>query len=111
MTIEQIKKLCSLQHKDICYKVVLSNMPFAYTDLDIGKLEKDMKLREAALSNEAELEKMVDEIGFDTIEKTFTDKELMANTKFTYEDQRQASKEAIGEELTLEEVFKKYNLL
>ena len=63
----------------------IGKMPMAYTNNNVYQLEKDMKIRDIA------------------------DKEYpqRPENRFTFENQKQATKEVTGEELTLEEFMEK----
>jgi len=112
MNKEEIKEICKLQHKDIIYKVLISKMPIAYTSFDAHNLERDMKIRNDYEENQKELYKMVEKVGMKKIEETFGNPEIMKKeeNRFTYDDQRKATKEVIDKELTLEEFFEKYKV-
>lgn len=112
MNTEKIKEICKLQHKDLLYKILIKKMPIAYTNYDMGQMEHDMKIRSDYEKNTSKISKIVDEVGVKAINETFGNPEIMKNpeNRFTYEDQKNASKEVLGLELTLEEVFDKYNL-
>ena len=107
---EQIKEICRVQHKMVVAKYFVSKMPLAYTQDDIGLLERDLKIRTIADESEKEMVNLLNKYGEDAIKNTFDDKEYLQKeeNRFTFEEQRQATKEVIGKELTLEEVFEKY---
>ena len=107
---KQIKELCKLQHKIVISQYLISKMPLAYTNFDLDRLERDMKIRSACEDSKEKTIELVKEYGSEIIENTFKDNEYMKKeeNRFTFEDQRQATKEVIGKELTLEEVFEKY---
>lgn len=104
---EQIKEICKLQHKIVVAKFMIQKMPIGYTNNNVGELERDMKIRSIAEECTEEMTNLINKYGKDIIENTFTDKEYLQKdeNRFTFEEQRQATKEVIGKELTLEEVF------
>lgn len=104
---EQIKEICKLQHKIVVAKLMIQKMPIGYTNNNVGELERDMKIRSIAEECTGEMTNLINKYGKDIIENTFTDKEYLQKdeNRFTFEEQRQATKEVIGKELTLEEVF------
>lgn len=110
MTAEQIKEFCRYQHKDLCYKILISKMPVGYVNEQVYKLPKDMEIRRAQLENEEAMFIFVEGIGMKEIETTFSNPAIMqrAENRFTFDEQREASKEALGEALTMEEIVEKY---
>ena len=107
---EQIKEICKIQHKMVIAKYLITKMPLAYTNMDIGRLEKDMKIRGIAESCEEQMKEVINNYGDEIIKNTFSDIDYLQKqeNRFTFDEQRQATKEVIGKELTLEEVFEKY---
>lgn len=107
---EQVKEICNIQHKMVVAQYLITKMPIAYTNMDVGKLEKDMKIRNIAESCEEKMKKLIDKYGDEIIKNTFGDKDYMQKqeNRFTFDEQKQATKEVIGKELTLEEVFEQY---
>ena len=107
---EQIKKICRVQHKMVVAQYLISKMPIAYTNMDIGRFERDMKIKSIAESCEEKMKELINKYGDEIIKNTFSDKDYIQKqeNKFTFDEQRQATKEVIGKELTLEEVFEKY---
>lgn len=110
LTSEQIKEICAIQHKLYVCKAIISKMPAGYTQLDIDQLSKDLQIRAKHDKYEEELGKLITKYGADAIGATFSDKEIMSSpeNRFTFEDQRKATFEVIGKELTFEEVLEKY---
>lgn len=108
MNKEEIKEMCKLQHKDLCYKILINKMPVGYTNNNVYQLEQDMRIRSLYEKNTEKINEMIEKIGVKKLEETFSDKEIMQQNRFTFDDQRQASKEVFGIELTMEEVFEKY---
>lgn len=111
MTTEEIKEFCKLQHMATVCEVLMLQMPIAYTSETAYQLERDMKIKSI---HEDVINKMLSKIkriGADVIGATFSDNNIMKDPKnrFTLDEQRQATKEVIGESLTLEEVFEKYS--
>lgn len=106
---EQIKEICKVQHKLLIAKILIRKMPIAYTNNNIHQLEKDMKIRNIADNCENEMKGILLKYGSEIIVNTFSDKEYLQRTgnKFTLEEQRQATKEVTGEELTLEEFMER----
>lgn len=104
---EQIKEICKIQHKMVVANYMISKMPIAYTNYDIGRFEKDMQIRSIADNCQQQMEELINKYGDKIIKNTFSDKDYLQKeeNRFTFEDQRQATKEVIGKELTLEEVF------
>jgi len=110
LTTEQIKELCWLQHKLVVYGVMLKRMKFAYTQDEINEMFDDIRFRSQAEKCQDDLEALVEKYGEEKVKNTFTNKELLSSpeNRFTFEEQRRCTKEAIGEELTLEEFIEKY---
>lgn len=108
---EQVKEICNIQHKITVCAIIISKMPIAYTNDTIYRMEKDLKIREMHSNLEEEMSKLITKYGAEAIGATFTDKELMHSPeyRFTFDDQRKATYEVIGQELTLEEVLDKYS--
>lgn len=106
---EQIKQFCKVQHKMLITKILISKMPIAYTNNNAHQLTKDMKIRGVADNCENEMKELLLKYGNEIIINTFSDKEYLQRpeNKFTFEDQKQATKEVTGEELTLEEFMEK----
>jgi len=105
---EQIKELCRIQHKMFISEYLISKMPIAYTNMDLGYFERDMRIRSTYEKCKDQMVELIEKYGNEVIENTFGDTEYMQNNRFTLEEQRQATKEVIGKELTLEEVFERY---
>lgn len=107
---EQIKEICKVQHKMVVAQYLTTKMPMAYTNMDIGRLERDMKIRSIVGSCEEQMKELINKYGDEIIKNTFSDKEYLQKqeNRFTFDEQRQATKEVIGKELTLEEVFETY---
>ena len=110
LTSEQIKEICAVQHKLYVCKAIMSKMPAGYTQADIDALSKDLQIMAKHEKYEEELNKLITKYGAEAIGVTFSDKEIMSNpeNRFTFEDQRKATFEVIGKELTFEEVLEKY---
>lgn len=112
METKDIKEICRLQHKDFVYRILINRMPIAYTNHDVYNLKRDTKIRSDYEENKTVLYKKVEEVGREAIEATFGNKEIMQNeeNRFTLDDQRKASAEVLGKELTLEEVLERYEV-
>lgn len=84
-------------------------MPMAYTNNNVYQLEKDMKIRDIVDNCENEMKELLLKYGSEIIVNTFSDKEYLQRpeNRFTFENQKQATKEVTGEELTLEEFMEK----
>lgn len=87
----------------------IGKMPMAYTNNNVYQLEKDMKIRDIADNCENEMKELLLKYGSEIIINTFSDKEYLQRpeNRFTFENQKQATKEVTGEELTLEEFMEK----
>lgn len=85
-------------------------MPLGYTQDDINELKRDLDIRAKKEAAEKEMEEIIKILGADAIGTTFSDPEIMKKpeNRFTFDDQRKATFDVIGKELTLEEVFDKY---
>lgn len=107
---EQIKEMCRIQHKMFVSRYLISKMPLAYTNMTFGDLERDVKIRSINEECEKQMNDFIKKHGKEIIINTFSDKDYVQKeeNRFTFEEQRQATKEVIGKELTLEEVFEKY---
>lgn len=107
---KQIKEICKLQHKMVVAKIMIKNMPVAYTNDTIYQMEKDLKIRAIGEECGTKMAELINKYGNEIIENTFSDKEYLQKdeNKFTFGEQKQATKEVIGKELTLEEVIEKY---
>lgn len=107
----EIYTICKLQHQIVVSNYYISKMPMGYTNMDISRFESDMKIRAINEKCTKELDELIktliNKYGADVIKNTFSDKEYLQllENRFTFDDQRQATKEVIGKELTLEEVF------
>lgn len=112
LTTEQIHEICKLQHKITVCEILISKMPLGYTNADIAALERDMNIRSMHESCTRALNEIITSVGMEAIGATFGDKEIMTKpeNRFTFEEQRQATKEVIGKELTLEEVLEYYGI-
>ena len=68
-----------------------------------------MKIRDIVDNCENEMKELLLKYGSEIIVNTFSDKEYLQRpeNRFTFENQRQATKEVTGEELTLEEFMEK----
>lgn len=108
MNKEEIKEMCKLQHKDLCYTILINKMPVGYTNNNVYQLEQDMRIRSLYEKNTEKINEMIEKIGVKKLKETFSDKEIMQQNRFTFDEQRQASKEVFGIELTIEEVFERY---
>ena len=88
---------------------MISKMPMAYTNNNVYQLEKDMKIRDIVDNCEKEMKELLLKYGSEIIVNTFSDKEYLQRpeNRFTFENQKQATKEVTGEELTLEEFMEK----
>lgn len=107
---EQIKEICKIQHKMVIAQKLISKMPIAYTNMDVDNLKRDMEIRNIADTCEEKMKELINKYGDEKIKNTFSDKEYLQKqeNKFTFDEQRQATKEVIGKELTLEEFFERY---
>lgn len=106
---EQIKEICKIQHKLLIAKILISKMPMAYTNNNVYQLEKDMKIRDIVDNCENEMKELLLKYGSEIIVNTFSDKEYLQRpeNRFTFDNQKQATKEVTGEELTLEEFMER----
>ena len=105
MTSEQVKAVCNAQHKMMICDILISKMPLGYTNDTINEMKRDLDIRVQKEGYEKQMKELIDEIGNAEIIKCFSDKEFMQKeeNRFTFEDQRKATKEVIGKEYTLEE--------
>lgn len=55
---EQIKEICKIQHKMVIARYLVSKMPIAYTNMDVDKLERDMKIRGVLEKCEEDMKKL-----------------------------------------------------
>lgn len=112
LSSEQIKEICVVQHKMTICQILISKMPIAYTQDTIYQMEKDLKIRSMYEDLQQDLSKLITKYGADCIGATFSDKEYLKKpeNRFTFDEQRKATKEVIGKELTLEEVLDLYDV-
>lgn len=107
----EIKEICKIQHKIFITDFLISKMPLGYTNDDVGKLVEDMKIRSINNECKEQMDKLIIKYGEANIIETFSDKEYLQNkeNRFTFDEQKQATKEVIGQKLTLEEFIDKYS--
>lgn len=112
LSSEQIKEICALQHKMTICQILISRMPMAYTQDTMYQMERDLKIRSMYNDLQQDLSKLITKYGADCIGATFSDKEYIKKpeNRFTFDEQRKATKEVIGKELTLEEVIDLYEV-
>ena len=111
LTSEQIKEICELQHKSFICQFLLKNSTGFYTQDNINQMFSDISLRGKLDTYQDKLNELVNEYGSEKVIETFKDKEFvqLPENKFTFDMQRKATNEVIGESLTLEEFFEKYD--
>ena len=110
---EMIHKICNLQHKIMVCKIYLEDATGLYTSDMVGEMIDDLKLLTKMDNYADELNKLISTLNIDDVKETFSDKEFvqLPENKFTLDMQREASKEVIGQALTLEEIMEKKGLL
>lgn len=110
LSSEEIKQICELQHKIVVCRVLINKMPMAYTNDNVHQLEKDIQIRAKHDEYSEKMMELISKFGSEVVGDTFSNKELLQKpeNKFTFEDQRKATKEVIGKELTLEEFLEMY---
>lgn len=108
-----IHQICNLQHKITVCQIYLKGATGFYTNDMVGQMFNDLKLKSKLDDYEDELKKLLGTLNIDDVKETFTDKEYLQLpvNKFTFELQREASKEVIGKALTLEEIMEQKDLL
>lgn len=109
LTGKELKKLFVLTHKEAVLKITVSRMPFAYMNEDAGQMVRDIKMRSKLEKVEEELReetnRLYEKYGEEGFMNTFNDPDYIQQNKFTFEDQKAASKEAIGRAITLEDLL------
>lgn len=110
---ETIHQICNLQHKITVCQIYLKDVTGLYTSNMVGQMIDDLKLKSKLDSYQDELAKVISTLSPVDIEETFSDKEYvqLPENKFTFDLQREASKEVIGKALTLEEIMEQKGLL
>ena len=113
LTSEQIHKICNLQHKVMICKIYLKDSTGLYTSERIGEMFDDLELLSKMDNYLKELNEFLTTVDVEDVKETFSDKEFLQlpENKFTFDLQREATKEVIGRALTLEEVMEKVGAL
>lgn len=110
---ETIHQICNLQHKITVCQIYLKDATGLYTSDMVGQMIDDLKLKSKLGDYQDELNQLLSTLNIDDVKETFSDKEYiqLPENKFTFDLQREASKEVIGKALTLEEIMEQKGLL
>lgn len=108
-----IHQICNLQHKITICQIYLKDVTGLYTSDMVGKIITDLRLKSKLDSYQDELNQLLNTLNIDDVKETFSDKEYvqLPENKFTFDMQREASKDVIGQALTLEEIMERKGLL